>query len=154
MTKAEQQKRGSAILATYSIGAAVTGPDFDFLLSLLHRHPRAAEKIGCGVHAIRVRTVTTARFGPGRCFEVEHTDGKRMDFSYLKCINVRNWKTDVASAFREAITDQVYECRDNGFAGKQQIVCPITGDLISRDDAHVDHAAPRTFDCRRVRLIV
>lgn len=61
---------------------AILQPQHLFLLALLSRHPRAAEKIGPGIKHF---TVEHAQHGT-RCFYLTDMDGSKTDFSYLKCV--------------------------------------------------------------------
>jgi DNA-directed RNA polymerase-4 subunit 1 len=54
----------------------------EFLLELLKKHPRKAEKIGVGVKHF---TVENAKGGT-RCFYITRVDGSRSDFSFMKCL--------------------------------------------------------------------
>jgi hypothetical protein len=79
-TKARDKCR--EIIAAIENGELVTGDDAEFLLWLLDRHPRAAEKIGQGVAGF---TVQSASMGT-RCFVVHRMDGSSTDFSFQSCI--------------------------------------------------------------------
>ena len=45
---------------------------------------------------------------------------------------------------RSLIEPQIMEFRDGAFA-TGTFSCPITGELITKHNAHIDHAAPDTF---------
>ena len=64
---------------------AIPEPHHSFLCALIALHPRAAEKIGCGIAHF---TVEYALHGT-RCFYLARVDGSKTDFSYLKCIRSR-----------------------------------------------------------------
>jgi hypothetical protein len=58
-------------------------PDHAFLLELLNRHPRAAEKIGVGVKHFTVDRST----GGTQCFHITRVDDSGPDdFSFEKCL--------------------------------------------------------------------
>jgi ribosomal protein L24E len=54
------------------------------LEKVLRYHPFCTEKIGCGVHYIKVDHHDS--HSKSRCFFVVRTDGTVCDFSYHKCI--------------------------------------------------------------------
>jgi len=62
--------------------AVIPEPHHSFLLALLSRHPRAAEKIGAGIEYF---TVEPALHGT-RCFNLTRVDGTKADFSSFKCV--------------------------------------------------------------------
>jgi hypothetical protein len=64
----------------------IKGDDQAFLLELLKKHPRAAEKIGAGVKHF---TVEIAKGGT-QCFYITRVDSSRSDFSFMKCLRGRN----------------------------------------------------------------
>ena len=61
--------------------------DFDFMMSVLSRHPNASSKIGCGVRGIYV--ARTSYGSP--CFHALRRDGTVTDFSYRKCLDMCTW---------------------------------------------------------------
>lgn len=71
------------MLARYANGQEVTGEDFEYLYSLLEKHPRAGEKIGIGIKRIFADWIRDG----ARCFWVERIDGTKEDFSIRKCID-------------------------------------------------------------------
>jgi hypothetical protein len=81
-------KRGDAIaffkgmLSRYDVGDKVSAADEDVLRAALALHPRAGEKVGCGVTHFSVRS---ADFG-SRCFWINRPDGTTEKFSYITCI--------------------------------------------------------------------
>jgi hypothetical protein len=81
-------KRGEALaffrsmLNRYDIGDKVSAADGEVLRAALALHPKADEKIGCGVLHFSVRS---ADFG-SRCFWVNRPDGTTEKFSYATCI--------------------------------------------------------------------
>ena len=64
----------------------IKGDDHAFLLELLKKHPRAAEKIGAGVKEF---TVEKAKGGT-QCFYITRVDGSRSDFSFMNCLRGRD----------------------------------------------------------------
>ncbi len=133
------------ILHGYQAPARLNPEDEQFIFDLLQMHPRADEKIGPGVQEIQVRKGW--RGGP--MFVLIRTDGSRTDFSYKKCIRPVNHSTMVKAAFREAIAYQVSHIKTAFFQAYQDdegmVVCAITGERITWQEAHVDHIPPDTF---------
>jgi hypothetical protein len=76
--------RTRAIRAWYADGQPLDPSDMAFMRHVLDRHPRAAQKIGAGVHAI----VCGAYVGGSRCFFVIRTDGTIEDFSVRRCLGL------------------------------------------------------------------
>jgi hypothetical protein len=72
--------------------------------------------------------------------------------TYPHCISQRppSRKQEVSLAFRRAVRFDLYTARDNFFAthsGSDGLVsCAVTGERISRDEAHMDHRPPMTFE--------
>jgi hypothetical protein len=64
----------------------IKGEDHAFLLELLKKHPRAAEKIGAGVKHFAVGKAK----GGTQCFYITRVDGSRSDFSFIKCLRGRD----------------------------------------------------------------
>lgn len=138
-TKAEVKRRTQFVLKSGRVQ-----PDDDrFLRDLFARHPSAAEKHGPGIAEIRVVTVPPWNT---RGFEIRRVDGTTTDISYLECLaptTPRHW---YRAACRTAIAEQVLAAKAAAFAEADCIACPVTGELVGRDDCHVDHAPPWTFE--------
>jgi hypothetical protein len=136
--KTKAQARCRAIVAATADGHAVTGAeDVEFLLWLLDRHPSAADKIGQGVTGFTVQTVEMGT----RAFILHRVDGTSTDFSYYKCITAPDNIALVRKAMRRAVADQVIEFKQVS-ANVAPLVCAITGEPLSWESAHVDHASP------------
>lgn len=73
------------LLHSQPLNVAIPEPHHSFLLSLLSRHPHAAEKIGPGIKHF---VVEYAMHGT-RCFHATRVDGTKLDFSYFKCTRGR-----------------------------------------------------------------
>jgi hypothetical protein len=71
-----------AMLNRYDVGDKVSAADEELLRAALALHPKAVEKIGCGVMHFSVRS---ADFG-SKCFWVNRSDGTTEKFSYMTCI--------------------------------------------------------------------
>jgi hypothetical protein len=70
------------MLHRYDVGDRVSADDESVLRAALALHPKADEKIGCGITHFSVRS---ADFG-SKCFWINRPDGTTEKFSYMKCI--------------------------------------------------------------------
>jgi hypothetical protein len=147
-TQAAANAHFSAMLNRYKPGDKISDEDAADLHCLLERHPRCAEKIGCGLSHFELMAT-----GHGsNCFRVVRTDGSGTDFSIKTCITGRAspMKEMVNRALRDAVKIDIYEVRrkytlaladENGL-----IECAITKQRVHPKDTHIDHRAPMTFD--------
>ena len=146
-TKNDVTKRVRDILHAYRLGQMLGSDHFTFILDLLRNHPRATEKIGCGVSAITVEQ--NPRYRNGRGFLVSRSDGTTTDFSYNKCITPVTAIQYFSHACREVVSGQIQAYKKGYFdeyANEQGLVqCPITREWVNKELAHVDHIQPQTF---------
>lgn len=117
--------------------------DQPFLYSLLQRHSKAVQKIGCGVRHFDVRV--NQPFGT-RGFWIVRVDGTETDFSYIACISPPSKEADALKAMRNAIHPQILAFKQWAFAPTGMYNCALTGQRIAFSSSHVDHKPPRTFD--------
>ncbi len=138
--------RARRILHTTPPGKALEPGDFQFMIELLLRHPRAEEKFGVGVRAIRIEP--DGIWG-GVMFVAERLDGSVTDFSYRKCLRAPTRRGEVSAACRHAVAADVIVFKREYFARHAddagQVACPLTGRLLGWLEAHVDHAPPWPF---------
>jgi Protein of unknown function (DUF3223) len=113
-----------------------------FVHGLLLRHPSAERKIGSGIERIVVQTVKP--YGT-RGFYIHRIDGTGTNFSYLECLRPSSAIQKFTVACRTSIVSQTHAIRDAAFAECPVIRCPITGEAVTRQNCHVDHAEPWTF---------
>jgi hypothetical protein len=113
-----------------------------FLTDLFERHQDALQKIGMGIATVRVRLAMPYKT---RCFEIERVDGSRTDISYLECLKPSTAKQWFPAACRTAVADQIQEHKDAAFGAADSIPCAITGEMVTRETCHVDHAPPWAF---------
>jgi hypothetical protein len=131
-----------SILHRYPAPTRLEGDDAVVMSDLLTRHPRAEEKIGGGIRAIWIRR-NMGGFGNG--FFLERVDGTWVDFSYKQCVRPQTNASKAKFAFRRAIDKQVIRVKTAAFDTVSLVYCPVTGDPITWDTAHVDHEPPLTF---------
>lgn len=144
-TKAALQKKIQAILYRYNNDDFLSEQDLLFMVDVLRLHPDAIIKIGCGVESIQVRQNPIYRQSRG--FWVVRYDGSETDFSYLECLKETPHHHRFTRACRVAIEPYIAQARRKFFLerGGRIANCPITREIITPDNCHVDHAAPNTF---------
>lgn len=135
------------ILARYNEGERILlKDDHDFLSNLLLGHKDCLDKIGGGIHYFTNRKMPPYN---NKCFFIVRTDGSEIDFSFMQCISPSDHRKDVLQSMRMAVLDQILAFKDDFFesirAGDNSLVCPITGMGLTRQNTHIDHAAPITF---------
>jgi hypothetical protein len=137
-----------AMLGRYRPGARVNESDRGYLEELLKRHPEYRAKVGCGVSHFEVMRT---EFG-SHCFRIVRTDGSGTDFSYRSCIKGRHpsRKAELSEAFRQVVKWDIWYTREAIFVKqgdpRNRVPCAVTGELLSRDDGHMDHVPPMTFE--------
>ncbi|QBQ56244.1 DCL family protein [Nitrosococcus wardiae] len=136
-----------AMLGRYRDGEEILGKDFEMLLALLERHPRAVTKIGGGVKRLyKDKTTKTTR-----CFWIERQDGTVTDFSYREAIRAKEKSLyqEFAEACRQAVDEDLRLMKQNHFAihadAEGKVKCDITGERIAFHESHLDHKKPLTF---------
>lgn len=136
------------MLGRYKAGDRVSDDDALDLSALLERHDEYPQKVGAGVDHFELMATDHGT----NCFRIVRVDGTGTDFSYRHCITQRlpTRKQEVASAFRRAIQLDLYAARDKFFSehrdGDGKVMCAVTGERIARDEAHMDHRPPMTFE--------
>lgn len=144
-TQREAKDRIKLILYAYPLKATLGDHDTRFMCDVLALHPEAGNKVGCGVASIQVEDN-----GGTRGFWITRIDGTRTDFSYLSCLSAPSHASQVLRAMRAEIRGQIdrFRSRFPPFP-----VCPVTGEDITASNAHVDHAAPNTFDLLSAKFL-
>jgi hypothetical protein len=142
--KAAVERQARTILRSGGVPRLLAGTDAMFIHDLLSLHERAAEKIGRGVRALWVKANIYGDAG----FFIERVDGTWSDFSYKKCLTPISRATQVRAAMRLAVASQIGAFKRAAFAASRTpgyVRCELSGELLSWDDVHIDHAYPRTF---------
>jgi len=142
-TKKEAKETIIAVKNVYPDGEVLREPEHSLILELIAKHPRADEKIGCGIREFSVGP--DIEFNKDRCFYLKRLDGSASDFSLHKCIDGEKEKDLIYAALRSEIIDFVRLFRDGEFA-KGPRTCPFTGSKLNLGSCHVDHAPPSTFN--------
>jgi hypothetical protein len=131
-----------SILHSYRAPARLKPEDERFISELLQRHEHADEKIGTGIKEIWVKCLAFNSNG----FVVKRTDSTEIDFSYKSCLRPSTYASKVKFALRRAVDEQILAIKRCTFPERTStIVCPITGQVITANKAHVDHIPPATF---------
>lgn len=149
-TKAEIRERCRAILKQTADGGLVPMEDLPFLLELFQYHDEWATKSDGVVVGVAARKTEQGT----RCFDLVRRNGTCEDISFVHCVDllptVRSSSRlpqalkDYRNAAREAVTPQVRAFRDAALGSP--CICPITGEVLTRDTVSVDHTPPQTFD--------
>ena len=149
-TKTELTARCREILASTSDGHAVEMASAPFLFDLFQYHDERQEKATGGVRNISTQTTPHGT----RCFVLMRHVGDSIDISFPHAIRlVPSSRTanllpqalrDYRNASRNAVQKEIFEFRDRSLQQRRE--CPYTGEYLSRDNCHVDHTPPKTFD--------
>lgn len=137
-----------AMLNRYRPGGRVSDDDGLDLAALLERHTEYVAKVGCGVSHFDVMMTEHGT----QCFRIVRLDGSGTDFSYPHCVSQRppSRKQEVSQAFRRVVRFDLYGARDRFFAAHRDrdglVACAATGERIGRDQGHMDHRPPMTFE--------
>jgi hypothetical protein len=145
-TKTEAKEHFKEMLNKYEVGQLVNDAEAVQLACLLEQHPDAYDKIGSGLSVFRVGN---AIYGT-KCFEIVRADGSSTDFSYIACIDGRPSPfQEAVSAMRHEVQGDIMDAKRRYFAkyadNDGRVVCPLSGDKITLEEAHADHAPPHLF---------
>lgn len=125
--------------------------DHDDLVALLERYDSVVtdspSKIGSGVDGfMRRRNVGEGYSTPG--FWVRRVDGSETDFSYIWAVKgePKSNAQEFYDACREAVGGDLAAAKRRHFRehgdAEGRVPCELTGNLITIDEAHLDHAYP------------
>lgn len=128
------------ILHRYPDRKPLEKPDFLFMADLLTRHPDYEQKVGDGLAAIW--TQPNPVYPNTRNFWLERIDGTSTDFSFMDCLTHPTHLRKFHRACRTAISPDIMAFKVRFFKEKQDVCCPFTGEALSLQNAHVDHAIP------------
>jgi hypothetical protein len=135
------------ILNKYKIKETIPDPDHSDLMALIQRHPSAPEKIGCGIVEFQIMNANQGT----RCFRLIREDETTDHFSYDKCITGKapSQFQNVCKALRVVVAPYIHQERDKRFKdhenAEKKVPCFSSKELISRDEGHMDHLPPMTF---------
>ena len=138
------------ILYSYEINKPLENENLIFISDLLNLHPEAKNKIGTGIKSIIIEN--EKRFNKTKHFSVIRLDNTIADFSFEKCLssNLNEPQKLFNSCAREAVANQIILFKDNFFLENQDskgnVSCQITKVLVNKENCHIDHIPPNTFD--------
>jgi len=118
-----------------------------FLFGLLRRHPRYDAEWGSRIEYF---VVDHDRMGGNSGLGFVRYDGRREVFSFLKCASGRDFTPFYlfTKACREAVEGSICISRSRMFSGLSVVPCAVTGEPVTEDECHVDHADPPFRDIR------
>lgn len=126
----------------YGVVYCLDGADRDFMIDFIKHLHDADNLIGCGIREILICVVPKGKFHWGFC--VLRVDASEQIFGFGKFgaspQQVRERRA--SEAFRNAISDQTIEYKEQYFDGHLEAPCEATGELMTRVDCHVDHEEP------------
>jgi len=136
MNKKEIAQKAKDILHKYPVNHSVSElADYEFLMNLFRQHPHYSIKAGSGIKDI---VIYLTEF-KNRCFYIIRDDGTSTDISYLVCINgAGTKKSDINRACRSAIHPVIVKYRNENVVSGTT-VCPISGEILTYDNVHIDH---------------
>ncbi len=145
--KGEAKTHFTEILNKYPLGTELHSNEFDDVMALLLCHPRANEKIGLGIRAIKI---DRGLYSSNRCFHIVRVDNSVEDFSIGKCIDGEHssfYKFCIAC--RRTVEAELRAKKATYFEKQGdkdgRVICPITKEKIVFAEAHIDHREPFTF---------
>jgi hypothetical protein len=115
-------------------------------------HPYADKKLCKPVAKVRRYN----RYGVnGNNLLLMYEDGSSCPFSWNKCCKgkLSSDAHSVKAAFRDAVKDQTSSVMFDAFSEAEEIKCPCCGEMIGRDQSHVDHMPPEFADLLGAWLI-
>jgi len=146
-TQADVVSYIQSILTKYDLGDVLDESDAAFVYDVLLRHPRADEKIGCGIDDIAVTRLEEYGWR-NKVFLAIRMDGTSTDFSWRKCLRLKpiDHASYVRDAFRRVVASDVARFKRvyfDRFANDDgNVRCAITGQWVSYACSHVDHVKP------------
>lgn len=125
------------LLSDSPLNSTLKPEDRDVVVAMIGRHPSRAEKIGCGIKDIIVRLEGVWR---RRQFAIVRTDGSITDFSYKRCLDRQNDRSDFRQACRRAVSCDIVVFKHWWFANTPTPI-PMPG-VPNPMTCHVHHLPP------------
>ncbi len=144
-SKKEAQSFANEILYKNEINSTLNEEESNFMYNYFECfHLDWDTKLGVGIK--RILRIKEPNYGKHRAFLIERIDGTKTDISYIiNNIQKKNYNREFRQALRKCVEPQIIEFKNNVFKEKKEIICPITGQLITFENCHIDHENP-TFD--------
>lgn len=131
------------VLGEYAPGEVLRGADREAVIELINLHPKAKDKIGCGIKDILIKTDPIWK--RNKQFWIVRTDGTMIDFSYHKCVHGEPSTLDTfRAACRTAVANDIFKFKLAELAKSPN--CPFKNMPLDMDNSHVDHVMPRSFN--------
>tara|TARA_B110000211_G_scaffold193688_1_gene221526 strand:- start:1091 stop:1810 length:720 start_codon:yes stop_codon:yes gene_type:complete len=137
-------ERVQQLLENYDFDSRIEAEDFAFFFGLIKLHAKAAEKIGNGIKELWVRKCRINE--KNKTLKIIRNDLSDTQVSWRKCLAPPKYLTQVKAAARNVIDPQVIKFREKIFCGRETVKCAETGVEIDRENCHIDHLHPKTFD--------
>lgn len=123
------------VLNSYQPGEVLRNTDLETVIEIVKRHPRAQEKIGCGIKEIIVRNDPVWK--KTKQFWIIRTDGSGIDFSYKKCVNGEPASIDTfRAACRTAVANDIFKFKLAEL--QKNPTCPFRNIPLDLDNSHVE----------------
>jgi hypothetical protein len=143
-TKKDAKSHLQALMKRSVGQGPIRGEDHVLLCELLQRHSTAQRKIGPGIKYFFARRDPNYG-GESLQLMLVRLDGSLTDISWNDCLNGTNRRAQVMGALREAILDDIIAVKRDFFADGRPHLCEYTDELLTQDNAHVDHEFPLEF---------
>lgn len=142
--KEEIKKYVRGITSKYKDYTLLEKEDMDFMMEIIKLHDEAEDKIGCGIKNIWIKKNPPYNT---RGFWFTREDNTQSDFSWVKCIDKPKdtKKRDFYAACRTTVKDQIIDFKNKAFQETEKIICPLSGEVLTKNNCHVDHVYPATF---------
>ena len=135
MNKKEKAIRCKQILNEKGI---ISEDNKTFLLDVFKNHREWDLKKGKGIINIYTDTAKHEKSYNQKCFYLVRNDNSVTDISYVKSIYPPSKKTDISSACRNSIKEEIENYKKNKIIfGKSR--CAITNEILKYNDTHIDH---------------
>lgn len=142
-SKTQLSKYVREMLASYDPGETLAIKDDEFIRELIWKHPRQEEKIGVGIKNIVVKKDPIYKIH--KQFWIIRDDGSEIDFSYRKCCFGDISTIDLfRHACRSAVASVIIIFKIERL--KDYPVCPYMNLPLTKENSHVDHKMPATFN--------
>ena len=126
----------------YGVTYCLDGDDKAFMLDLIRNLASAEEIIGCGIAEVLVCVVPKGKPHWGFCVIRHDASESIFGFNRFGASPFQVRKQRENEAFRNAISHQTIEYKEQYFDGHAEAFCEATGELMTRLDCHVDHEEP------------
>lgn len=147
-TKKEAKELYKDILNNSDLDEPLKDEAFNYVMALLLNHPNVNTKMAN--QKVKSLIVAQGKYTFNRCFHLVRQDDSIENFSIDKCINGEySGFRKFSIAARQVVEDELLQYKIKYFEAKgnenNKVKCTISGELISKDEAHVDHREPFTF---------